>query len=180
MDKRKVIGYDQTKTMLNTLRKLNESHQSKKANKLLEDTEFGVDMDSNKETGDSGLKDNITVINDVDVKIISNDDADMDLTDEQKKSISDLLDNFKQQVSQIVDFEPGLTINQDQVRLDGKLSDEDISFVFIAGKDSGVYVNAEMMKLENEVGQVLDKLVKFEETFKTTFESIINNRKNNI
>jgi len=166
--------------MLNTLRKLNESHQSKKANKLLEDTEFGVDMDSNKETGDSGQKDNITAINDVDVKMISNDEADMDLTDEQKKSISDLLDNFKQQVSQIVDFEPGLTINQDQVRLDGKLSDEDISFVFIAGKDSGVYVNAEMMKLENEVGQVLDKLVKFEETFKTTFESIIDSRKNNI
>ncbi len=112
--------------------------------------------------------------------MISNDEADMSLTDEQKNSISGLFDNFKQQVSQIVDFEPGLTINQDQVRLDGKLTDEDINFVFIAGKDSGVYVNAEMMKLENEVGQVLDKLVKFEETFKTTFESIINDRKNNI
>ncbi len=180
MDKRKVIGYDQTKSMLNTLRRLNESQQVKKTQRLLEDTEFGIDMDTEKETSDSGQKDDVLVINDVDVKMISNDEADMSLTDEQKNSISGLFDNFKQQVSQIVDFEPGLTINQDQVRLDGKLTDEDINFVFIAGKDSGVYVNAEMMKLENEVGQVLDKLVKFEETFKTTFESIINDRKNNI
>ncbi len=46
MDKRKVIGYDQTKSMLNTLRRLNESQQVKKTQRLLEDTEFGIDMDT--------------------------------------------------------------------------------------------------------------------------------------
>lgn len=178
MQNKKVIGYDETKRMLNTLRRLNESHQTTKLNQLSENTE---PSDNNMEPKmDTGVNDNITVINDVDVKMISNDKSDMDLSDSHKKSISDLVDNFKQQVSQIVDFEPGLTINQDQIRLDGKLTDEDIRFVFIAGKESGVYINAEMMKLENEIGQALDKLVKFEQTFKTTFEPIIDDRNNNI
>lgn len=169
---KKVIGYDETKNMLNKLRKLNESHILNKTKQLTENTD-NVNLDS-------GQNSDFIVINDVNVKMISNDKSDMNLTEEQKKTISQLIDNFKQQVSQIVDFEPGITINEDQIRLDGKLTDEDINFVFIAGKDSGTYVNAEMMKLENEVAQVLDKLVKFEETFKTTFEPIIDQRKNNV
>jgi hypothetical protein len=172
---KKVIGYDETKEMLNKLRKLNESYVHNKTKQLREDIQS-----SDNPSVDSGQKDNILVINDVDVKLISNDESDMDLTEEQKKTISELIDNFKQQVSQIVEFDPGLTINEDQVRLDGKLTDEDVSFVFIAGKDSGTYINSEMMKLENKIAQVLEKLVKFEETFKTSLEPIIDQRKNNI
>lgn len=180
MQNKKVIGYDETKRMLNTLRKLNESQLDKKTHKLFEDINTPDNQGDQTSPSDTGTHDNITVINDVDVKLISNDKNDMELSDSQKTAISGLIDNFKQQVSQIVDFDPGITINQDQIRLDGKLTDEEVSFVFIAGKDGGVYVNAEMMKLENEIGLILDKLVKFEETFKTTFEPIIDERNNNI
>jgi hypothetical protein len=59
------------------------------------------------------------------------------------------------------------------------LPDEDISFVIIAGDESGTFINAEMLKLESNVGLMLEKLVKFEETFKTSMEPLIQNRKNN-
>ena len=104
----------------------------------------------------------------------------MKIDENQKTAISTLIDNFKQQVSQIVEFDPGMTINQEQIRLDGYLPDEDINFVFIAGKDSGTYINAEMLKLEHETGNMLEKLAKFEETYKTALEPIISQRDNNI
>lgn len=164
--------YDFTKGMLNKLRSLNESRTVIKT--LSEQTE-PVNPEVNQE-----VKDDITVINDVDVKLLSSDQADMKLSEEQQNAISGLIDSFRQQVSQIVEFDPGMTINQHQIRLDGSLSDEDISFVLIAGEESGVYVNADMLKIEPEVLEVLNKLVKFGETFKTSLEPMITQRDNNI
>jgi hypothetical protein len=170
MQKKQTLGYDDTKKMLNTLRKLNESR-----------TSFGTIREQLEVPQEQvPQKDDITVINDVDVKMVSTDQADMQLTEEQKESISNLIDSFRQQVTQSVDFEPGLSIEQDKVRLDGKLTDEEISFVFIAGgEEHGVYINAEMLKLDVEVGNALEKLVKFDQTFKTSMDNIITQRKHN-
>ena len=99
--------------------------------------------------------------------------------DEQKNEISGIIDNFRQQVSQIVDFQPGFSLFPDQIRLDGSLTDEGIKFVFIAGKEGGAYVNADMLKLEQNVANTLEKLAKFNEVFKTAMEPIISQRNNN-
>jgi hypothetical protein len=103
----------------------------------------------------------------------------MNLLDDQKTAISTLIDNFRQQVDQIVEFKPGMSINPDQVRLDGTLTNEDISFVFIAGKEAGVYINADMLKLEQNTATALEKLVKFQDTFETSMEPLITQRDNN-
>ena len=125
------------------------------------------------------LKNDIIVVNDVEIKLNSPDEADMTLQDSQKTAISQLIDNFKQQVSQIADFNPGITMTPDQVRLDGTLTDQDISFVFIAGKDAGAYINADMLKLEQEIANELEKLAKFQETFETAMNPLIQERKTN-
>jgi BioD-like phosphotransacetylase family protein len=125
------------------------------------------------------VKNDVTVVNDVDVKLMSGDDADMKLMDDQKNAISSIIDNFRQQVSQIVDFEPGFTLTETQIRLDGVLTDQDIKFVLIAGEESGVYINADMLKLENEIGTMLEKLAKFDDTFKSAMEPLITQRDNN-
>jgi len=168
----KNVGYDETKKMLNTLRNFNVN---KSSTKTIKEDVTPQDVDSVSDT----KKDDITVINNVDVKLLFNDDQDNVFKDEQKQAISDLIDNFRQQVSQVVDFEPGFTVSPDQIRLDGTLTDEDISFVFIAGEENGVYINAEMLKLEQNVGDKLERLSKFEETFKTSIEPILTQRNNN-
>ena len=150
------------------MRRLNESTTSNKILREQEETQ-----------PEQSMKDDILVINDVDVKMNSTDEADMKLMDEQKNEISGIIDNFKQQVSQIVNFEPGFSIFPDQIRLDGTLNDEGIKFVFIAGKDGGAYINAEMLKLEQNVANMLEKLAKFNEVFKTAMEPIISQRNNN-
>ena len=167
--------YDVTKSMLKTIRTLTESKTSNRSINEVEEFESPLSDEASKEQ-----KNDVIVINDVDVKLLSTDETDMELNDNQKTTISTLIDNFKQQVSQIAEFDPGITMNQDQIRMDGSLPDEDINFVFIAGVDSGIYINADMLKLEQNVATALEKLAKFNETFKTSLEPLINQRDNNI
>lgn len=155
------------------MRKLNESTTS---NKILREQ---VEMTQNEPQPEQNMKDDVLVVNDVDVKINSTDDVDMKLLDEQKNEISGIIDNFRQQVSQIVNFEPGFSLFPDQIRLDGTLTDDGIKFVFIAGKEGGVYVMADMLKLEQNVANTLEKLAKFNEVFKSSMEPIISQRNNN-
>lgn len=174
MQKKIKNDYDLTRNMLKTIRTLTESKTSNKTlNEVAEFQSPAVDQ------ADQNLENDIIVVNDVEVKMNSSDQADLTLQDSQKTAISQLIDNFKQQVSQIADFDPGITMSPDQIRLDGTLTDQDISFVFIAGKDSGAYINADMLKLEQEVANELEKLAKFQETFETAMNPLIQERKTN-
>ena len=174
--KMKTDEYDVTKNMLKTIRTLTES---KVSSNIINENQTEFQTPQVNTTNDENQKNDIDVINDVDVKLLSSDQNDLKLTDQQKTAISELIDGFKQQVSQIVEFEPGMTLTREQIRLDGYLPDEDINFVFISGKESGVYINADMLKLEQDVATSLEKLAKFEITFKSAMDPIIQERTNN-
>jgi hypothetical protein len=175
MQKKMKTEYDVTKSMLKTIRTLTESKSYKSS--INEDVSAGQQMPDMGTTQEMGS--DVTVINDVDVKLNSTDKTDLKISDTDKNAISQLIDGFSQQVSQIVEMEPGMTISKDQIRLDGYLTDEDVHFVFIAGKDAGIYINAEMLKLEQNVATILEKLAKFQEVFQTSMEPLIKERNYN-
>ena len=175
MEKKQISGYDDTKRMLNTLRRLNESRTS--LNTLREQSE-PQEPQTNAPTTQSD-NDDVLVINDVDVKLISTDSNDLSLMEDQKNSISSLIDSFRNEVSQIADLKPGLTINETQIRLDGSIPDTDINFVYIVGDEPGLYINADMLEINNEILVELGKLVKFEQTFETSMEPMLRQRKTN-
>lgn len=168
MQNRKNIGYDETKRMLNTLRNLNESIRNVKT------------LQEQETPSSENMKDDVDNINDVDIKLLSVDDSDMKLTDDQKNSISGLIDSFRDQVSQLANLEPGLTINMNQIRLDGNLPDIDLNFVLITGEESGLYINADMLKIEQEILTSVDKLLKFQQVFEDTLNPLIRQRNTNI
>jgi hypothetical protein len=167
MQNRKNLGYDETKRMLNTLRNLNESIRNVKT---LKEEEIPAT---------EKMDDDIDVINDVDVKLLSSDNLDMKLTDQQKNTLSGLIDSFREQVSQIANLEPGITINPNQIRLDGSIPDVDINFVLISGDEPGLYINADMLKIENETLDTIQKLVKFQLSFEDAVNPIIRERNTN-
>ena len=167
MQNRKNLGYDETKRMLNTLRNLNESIRNVKT---LKEEEIPAT---------EKMDDDVDVINDVDVKLLSSDNLDMKLTDNQKNTLSGLIDSFRDQVSQIANLEPGITINPSQIRLDGSIPDVDINFVLISGDEPGLYINADMLKIENETLVTIQKLVKFQLSFEDAVNPIIRERNNN-
>lgn len=172
MQNKQISGYDDTKKMLNTLRKLNESRTSH--NTLREQSEMNQPEVETQQDNDE-----VSVINDVDVKIVSTDNMDLKIMDDEKSAISSIIDSFRNEVSQIADLKPGITITESQIRLDGNLTDEDLSFVFIVGDEPGLYLNADMLKIEDETVVSISKLVKFENTFKTTMEPMLRQRRTN-
>ena len=167
MQNRKNIGYDETKKMLDTMRRLTESKGSFKT------------LKEQEEPVTSQPQDDIDVINDVDVKILSTDNMDMKLSDEHKNTISGLFDSFREQVSQLSNLEPGLTINMNQIRLDGSIPNIDLNFVLITGEEGGLYINADMLKIEDETLSMVQKLLKFQLVFEDTLNPLIRQRNNN-
>ena len=170
----KKTEYDQIKGMLNTIRTLNESKNTNK-NILKEDIDSDVNpsLESSKEQYDD-----VDVINDVEVKVLSTDKEDIELKDEERNTISQLIDNFRQQVSQLADLNPGLTITENQIRLDGTMTETEISFVFIIGEDNGLYFNGDMLNIEQETLDMFDKLLKFKPTFISEMEPLLRTRTN--
>lgn len=144
------------------MRNLNENVQSKKVLK----------EEENQEMFNLVLNDN------VEVKIHSTDQEDLSLSDEEKNSLNQLIQNFKSQVSELANFDEGFNIYVDNVRLDGSI-EEDLGFVLIAGNNGGLYINANMLKVEQETVEIISKLEKFKHTFDDVVIEIMNNRKNN-
>lgn len=158
--------YEDTKRLLNVLRKLNESKFNK--NTINENVFKRINEDED-----------LDAIDDANVKVTT-DGQNIELEKEEKDILNQITTNFKTQVSKNVDFEPGFSIVENQIRLDGKISDYDISFVYIAGgDDSGVYINAEMLDLteKDDIIETLEKLKNFNETFQTSAYEIIEKRK---
>jgi ribonuclease HII len=162
MSQKQNLGYDFTKKMLNTMRNLNENVQSKKVLKEEESQEMF----------------NLVLNDNVEVKIHSTDQEDLSLSDEEKNSLNQLIQNFKSQVSELANFEEGFNIYVDNVRLDGSI-EEDLGFVFIAGNNGGLYINANMLKIEQDTVEIISKLEKFKHSFDDVVIEIMNNRKNN-
>ena len=161
MSNKQNLGYDGIKKMLNTMRNLNENTASKAT---LKEEEEKVN--------------NLVLSNNVEIKLHSSNQEDLEITDEEKSALNQLIENFKSQVSEIASFEEGFNVYTNSVRLDGSIG-EDLGFVFIAGEDRGLYVNAEMLKMDNEMALVFDKLNKFQHTFEDVVNEMIDNRKTN-
>jgi hypothetical protein len=159
MSNKQSIGYDGIKKMLSTLRTLSENTSS---NKTL--TEEKIET--------------LVIGNNVEIKIHSDDEADLKISDEEKNSLNQMIENFKSQVYELASFDEGFNVYTNSVRLDGKIFD-DMSFVYIAGEDSGLYINCNMLKIDNENARVIEKLNKFEHTFQDVANNLISARKNN-
>jgi hypothetical protein len=161
MSNKQNLGYDGIKKMLNTMRSLNENTTSKAT---LKEEEEKVN--------------NLVLSNNVEIKLHSSNQEDLEITDEEKNALNQLIENFKTQVSELASFEEGFNVYANSVRLDGSIG-EDLGFVFIAGEDRGLYINTEMLKMDNEMSSVFDKLNKFQHTFEDVVNEMINNRKIN-
>ena len=133
MNNKKTSGYDEIKGMLKTMRSLNETvYTNKKLIKEEEETQQPTDNTQNTDNNlDKKQYDNVEVVNDVDVKLLSTEQEDTKLKPEEKNGISQIIDSFRQQVSQIASLEPGITITESEIRLDGEITDLEINFVIV-------------------------------------------------
>jgi hypothetical protein len=102
--------------------------------------------------------------------------TDTDITTDDKLAFQETMDEFVEEVSDLVDFET-LNVYKNSVEWSGKLIDDDIEFIFTIGEDSGIYINGEMIKVDSEFLTMINKLQQFYQKFKSKWSRILASRK---
>ena len=104
------------------------------------------------------------------------DQKDLQITSLEKQSFQETMDEFVNEVSDMVDFN-SLNVYEDSVEWSGKLIEFDMDFMYRIGETNGVYVDSEMVKVDQEFDMMIDKLRTFYEKFKSKWAKIIASRK---
>lgn len=116
------------------------------------------------------------IINDVEVVIHSEDPEDLELNDEEKGKISQLIDDFRAEVSETAEF-GSLNVYESNSKLDGKLSDIGLQFTLSTGDDTGLYINGQMLKVDQNILLVLGKLITYQLKFSSTINDLLVRRR---
>ena len=104
------------------------------------------------------------------------DQKDIQITSLEKQSFQETMDEFVAEVSDMVDFN-SLNVYEDSVEWSGRLIEFDMDFMYRIGETNGVYVDSEMVKVDQDFDMMIDKLRKFYEKFKSKWAKIIAQRK---
>jgi hypothetical protein len=108
--------------------------------------------------------------------IHSKDTSDLQLTTDDKLAFQESMDEFKQDVTEIADFNK-LNLYPTNVEWSGKVTELDIEFFFSIGETNGVYINGTMIKLDDEFTEMVTKLKMYYEKFKSKWSKILSSRK---
>ncbi len=101
---------------------------------------------------------------------------DLDITTDDKLAFQETMDEFVDEVSDLVDFNT-LNVYPNNVEWSGHLIDEDINFTFTIGEDSGIYIDGTMIKVDEQFDNLIHKLQQFYQKFKSKWSKIIAGRK---
>lgn len=104
------------------------------------------------------------------------DRSELDITTDDKVAFQETMDEFVEEVSDLVDFNT-LNVYKNNVEWSGRLIDEDVEFIFTIGEDSGIYVNGEMIKVDEEFLTMINKLQQYYQKFKSRWGKVLASRK---
>ena len=102
--------------------------------------------------------------------------TDLELTTDEKLAFQETMDEFVEEVSNLVDFNK-LNVYQNNVEWSGKIIDFDVEFFFSIGEENGLYLNGEMIRIDDKFLELITKLKTFYDKFKNKWASIISSRK---
>jgi hypothetical protein len=102
--------------------------------------------------------------------------TDLELTTDEKMAFQETMDEFVNEVSDLVDFET-LNVYKTDVEWGGKIIDFDIEFYFTIGENNGIYINGTMIKVDEDFTEMITKLQTYYEKFKTKWAKVMASRK---
>lgn len=107
------------------------------------------------------------------------DKTELSITTDEKTAFQESMDEFVEEVSDLVDFNE-LNVYKNSVEWSGKVIDEDLEFIFTIGEDSGIYINGQMVKVDEEFLDMINKLQQFYQKFKSKWGKVLAVRKKTI
>jgi hypothetical protein len=180
--------YDEIKSLLKKSKMLMEQITDEAPPNIAADIEQKIDQDNQEyETADDDIEDNNDEPTSKDkvqkyrisggiLALHGKGKTDTDITTDDKLAFQETMDEFVNEVSDLVDFNT-LNVYPNNVDWSGKIIDEDIDFTFTIGEDSGIYINGDMVKVDNDFLDLINKLQQYYQKFKSKWSRILASRK---
>jgi hypothetical protein len=105
--------------------------------------------------------------------------TDLELTSDEKIAFQETMDEFVSEVSDMVDF-GRLNVYSNNVEWSGNLIEFNVDFTFSIGEESGIYIDGDMIKANDEFLTTMTKLKQFYEKFKSKWAKILASRKKTV
>jgi hypothetical protein len=169
--------YDEIKLLLKRSKMLTEQAGPRNLAKSIEDNI--TDTSTSGQEGEESIKKDKSKTFRISGGLLSlhgKDKKELELTSEEKTSFQETMDEFVTDVSDLSDFGV-LNIYENEVQWSGKVIDFDLEFFFSIGEENGVYINGDMIKLDDKLTELINKLTSFYEKFKTKWAKVIATRK---
>ena len=104
------------------------------------------------------------------------DQTELELTTDEKIAFQETMDEFISEVSSLVDFNK-LNIYPNNVEWSGRVIDFDVDFTYSIGEENGIYIDGEMLKMDDKFIEFITKLKAYYEKFKSKWSAILGLRK---
>ena len=184
--------YDELKSLLEASRKmlgkgdLNESRDTLKRMGLINEQEsvvtdlsdepVDIDVDSEEEidietTPDEDKSESYRVSGGI-ITLHGKDKQELELSTEEKLAFQETMDDFVEQVSDLSDFGT-LHVYPNNVEWSDKVIDFDLEFFYSIGENNGVYINGDMIKLDESLVELINKLTGYYEQFKSKWAKVL-------
>jgi hypothetical protein len=98
------------------------------------------------------------------------------ITTDDKSSFQETMDEFIEEVSDLVDFDE-LHLYKNSVEWGGKLIDDNITFLYTIGENGGVYISADIVKIDEDFLSIITKLEQYYQKFKSKWSKMLAIRK---
>ena len=176
--------YDEIKDLLKTSRlvleqlnaeKLGPMNVGKSIEDEIEQDEYETSKDENGKEAEEEYVQRYRISGGI-LAIHGKDKSDTDITTDDKVAFQETMDDFTEEVSDLADFNQ-LNLYPTTVEWSGKIIDKDIDFIYTIGESSGTYINGNMLKVDDETLDVINKLKSFYDKFKVKWSRVLASRK---
>ena len=177
---RKMLGKDNLNESRDTLKEMGLINEQESVVTDLSDEPVDIDVDSEEEidvetTPDEDKSESYRVSGGV-ITLHGKDKQDLELSTEEKIAFQETMDDFVDQVSDLSDFGT-LHIYPNNVEWSGKVIDFDLEFFYSIGENNGVYINGDMIKLDESLVELINKLTSYYQQFKSKWAKVLASRK---
>jgi Asp-tRNA(Asn)/Glu-tRNA(Gln) amidotransferase C subunit len=170
--------YDEIKSLLKKTRMLMEQAEATNLAKSIE-SEIEADVRQDDEVDVEKVKKDKSKTYRISgglLTIHGKDKKDLELTTDEKTAFQETMDEFVDVVSDLSDFGV-LNLYPNEVQWSGKVIDMDIEFFYSIGENNGVYLNGDMIKLDETLTELVTKLTSFYDKFKSKWAKVISMKK---
>lgn len=177
---RKMLGKGNLNESRDTLKKMGLINEQEDVVTDLSDEPVDIDVDSEEEidietTPDEDKSQSYRVSGGI-ITLHGKDKQELELSSEEKIAFQETMDDFVEQVSDLSDFGT-LHMYPNNVEWSGKVIDFDLEFFYSIGENNGVYINGDMIKLDDSLVELINKLTAYYQQFKSKWAKVLASRK---